>query len=137
MLLFLSTLYCLIQDDPLYLRAFQLLKIDFLFHLFLPLFLLRPLVSSCWLQLLKGQHFTWGQPGLSLEAGSAELHFTLPLKFYPGNEYVIPLFASRKGVTISNSCPLVEWAFMVQGWDILMVVVELFNYSQMHQKKQL
>lgn len=41
MLLLLPTPYYLIHGDPLYLRAFHLLKIGFLFPFFLPLFILR------------------------------------------------------------------------------------------------
>lgn len=44
MLLLLPTLYSHMQGDPLYLRAFHLLKRNFLFPLFLPLFVLRPQV---------------------------------------------------------------------------------------------
>lgn len=61
----------------------------------------------------------------------------LLLKFYPGNECVIPLFASRRGVTISSPCPLVEQVFMMQGWDILAVAVVVVgcSYGQRHQKQ--
>lgn len=138
-LLLLPPLHSLIQGDPLYLRAFQLLKIGFLFPPLPPSLLSKATIlclSSFWLQHLEGQDLTWGQPGLSWEPGSAELHFMLPLKFYPGNGCIVPPFASRKSVTISGVCPLAEQTFMMQGWDILAMVVVVVGFSdgQMHQK---
>lgn len=78
----------------------------------------------------------WEQPGLSWVPGSAELCFMLPLKFYPGNGYIIPLFTSRKSVSFCSPCALVEQAFTMQGWDVwaVVVVVARFSFGQMHQK---
>lgn len=87
-------------------------------------------LSSFWLQHLKGQDLTWGQPGLTREPDSADLHFILPLKFYPGNGCIIPLFASRKSVTIASPCPQLSrlswckvgtsWRWWWWWWDLVM-----------------